>query len=56
MSYLIVELNPKCPFMLFLQSGKRPVSYQHLSSSMLQKRNYENFIGNAHYRPNDKKT
>uniref|UniRef100_A0A8D1IZA5 C2H2-type domain-containing protein n=2 Tax=Sus scrofa TaxID=9823 RepID=A0A8D1IZA5_PIG len=36
--------------------GKRPVSYQHLSSSMLQKRNYENFIGNAHYRPNDKKT
>ncbi|XP_010838622.1 PREDICTED: zinc finger protein 217 [Bison bison bison] len=40
----------------FPQSGKRPVSYQHLSSSMLQKRNYENFIGNAHYRPNDKKT
>ncbi|XP_007457662.1 PREDICTED: zinc finger protein 217 [Lipotes vexillifer] len=36
--------------------GKRPVSYQHLSSSMLQKRNYESFIGNAHYRPNDKKT
>ncbi|XP_055963443.1 LOW QUALITY PROTEIN: zinc finger protein 217 [Sorex fumeus] len=36
--------------------GKRPVSYQHLSSSILQKRNYENFIGNAHYRPNDKKT
>lgn len=36
--------------------GKRPVSYQHLSSSMLQKRNYENFIGNAHYQPNDKKT
>ncbi|XP_012659433.1 zinc finger protein 217 [Otolemur garnettii] len=36
--------------------GKRPVSYQHLSSSMLQKRNYENYIGNAHYRPNDKKT
>lgn len=36
--------------------GKRPVSYQHLSNSMLQKRNYENFIGNAHYRPNDKKT
>ncbi|XP_012879812.1 PREDICTED: zinc finger protein 217 isoform X1 [Dipodomys ordii] len=35
--------------------GKRPVSYQHLSSSMLQKRNYETFIGNAHYRPNDKK-
>ncbi|XP_006839233.1 PREDICTED: zinc finger protein 217 [Chrysochloris asiatica] len=36
--------------------GKRPVSYQHLSNSMLQKRNYESFIGNAHYRPNDKKT
>ncbi|XP_045385544.1 zinc finger protein 217 isoform X1 [Lemur catta] len=36
--------------------GKRPVSYQHLSSSMMQKRNYENFIGSAHYRPNDKKT
>ncbi|XP_049725179.1 zinc finger protein 217 [Elephas maximus indicus] len=36
--------------------GKRPVSYQHLSNSMLQKRSYENFIGNAHYRPNDKKT
>nr|XP_045013232.1 zinc finger protein 217 isoform X2 [Jaculus jaculus] len=36
--------------------GKRPVSYQHLPNSMLQKRNYENFIGNAHYRPNDKKT
>ncbi|XP_047397316.1 zinc finger protein 217 isoform X2 [Sciurus carolinensis] len=36
--------------------GKRPVSYQHLSNSMLQKRNYENFIGNAHFRPNDKKT
>ncbi|XP_075384613.1 zinc finger protein 217 [Tenrec ecaudatus] len=36
--------------------GKRPVSYQHLASSLLQKRNYENFLGNAHYRPNDKKT
>uniref|UniRef100_H0W052 Zinc finger protein 217 n=1 Tax=Cavia porcellus TaxID=10141 RepID=H0W052_CAVPO len=36
--------------------AKRPASYQHLSSSVLQKRNYENFIGNAHYRPNDKKT
>ncbi|XP_049637275.1 zinc finger protein 217 [Suncus etruscus] len=36
--------------------GKRPVSYQHLSNSILQKRNYENFVGNAHYRPNDKKT
>ncbi|XP_021048546.1 zinc finger protein 217 [Mus pahari] len=35
--------------------GKRPVSHQHLSNSMLQKRSYENFIGNAHYRPNDKK-
>ncbi|KAM6163877.1 zinc finger protein 217 [Rhynchocyon petersi] len=35
--------------------GKRPVSYQHIPSSMLQKRDYENFIGNAHYRPNDKK-
>ncbi|XP_040837220.1 zinc finger protein 217 isoform X1 [Ochotona curzoniae] len=35
--------------------GKRPVSCQQLSSSALQKRNYENF-GNAHYRPNDKKT
>ncbi|XP_036085154.1 zinc finger protein 217 isoform X1 [Rousettus aegyptiacus] len=38
------------------QEGKRPVSYQHLSNNMLQKRNYENFIANAHYRPNDKKT
>ncbi|XP_053527233.1 zinc finger protein 217 isoform X2 [Artibeus jamaicensis] len=36
--------------------GKRPVSYQHLSSSMLQKRSYESFIGSAHYRPNDKNT
>lgn len=36
--------------------GKRPVSYQHLSSSVLQKRSYENFIGSTHYRPNDKKT
>ncbi|XP_057610947.1 zinc finger protein 217 [Chionomys nivalis] len=36
--------------------GKRPVSYQHLSNSMLQKRGYENCIGNTHYRPNDKKT
>lgn len=35
--------------------GKRPVSHQHLSNSMLQKRSYENFIGNTHYRPNDKK-
>lgn len=36
--------------------GKRPVSYQHLSNSMLQKRSYESFIGNARFRPNDKKT
>ncbi|KAL6089152.1 hypothetical protein STEG23_019661 [Scotinomys teguina] len=36
--------------------GKRPVSYQHLSNSMLQKRSYENCAGNTHYRPNDKKT
>uniref|UniRef100_A0A2K5EZM9 C2H2-type domain-containing protein n=1 Tax=Aotus nancymaae TaxID=37293 RepID=A0A2K5EZM9_AOTNA len=44
-----------CVF-FFSQSGKRPVSYQHLSNNMVQKRNYENFIGNTHYRPNDKKT
>uniref|UniRef100_A0A8C2V5C9 C2H2-type domain-containing protein n=1 Tax=Chinchilla lanigera TaxID=34839 RepID=A0A8C2V5C9_CHILA len=44
------------PPLLSFQAGKRPVSYQHLSSGMLQKRNYENFIVNAHYRPNDKKT
>ncbi|KAF1446883.1 ZN217 protein, partial [Pygoscelis papua] len=36
--------------------GKRSVSYQHLSSSVLQKRSYESFIGNAHFRPSDKKT
>uniref|UniRef100_A0A8D0GCI9 Zinc finger protein 217 n=1 Tax=Sphenodon punctatus TaxID=8508 RepID=A0A8D0GCI9_SPHPU len=36
--------------------GKRPVSYQHLSNSMLQKRSYETLVGNAYYRPNDKKT
>ncbi|KAL1786876.1 zinc finger protein 217 isoform X1 [Sigmodon hispidus] len=36
--------------------GKRPVSYQHLSNSILQKRSYENCVGNTHYRPNDKKT
>ncbi|GAB1287254.1 Zinc finger protein 217 [Apodemus speciosus] len=36
--------------------GKRPVSYQHLSNSMLQKRSYENCVGNTHYRPNDKKS
>ncbi|NXG67761.1 ZN217 protein, partial [Hemiprocne comata] len=36
--------------------GKRSVSYQHLSSSVLQKRSYESFIGNVHFRPSDKKT
>ncbi|NXE04779.1 ZN217 protein, partial [Lophotis ruficrista] len=36
--------------------GKRSVSYQHLSSSLLQKRSYESFVGNAHFRPSDKKT
>ncbi|XP_067164101.1 zinc finger protein 217 [Apteryx mantelli] len=36
--------------------GKRSVSYQHLSNSMLQKRSYESLIGNAHFRPSDKKT
>ncbi|XP_068768034.1 zinc finger protein 217 isoform X2 [Struthio camelus] len=36
--------------------GKRSVSYHHLSNSMLQKRSYENLIGNAHFRPSDKKT
>ncbi|NWS71414.1 ZN217 protein, partial [Crotophaga sulcirostris] len=35
--------------------GKRSVSYQHLSSSVLQKRSYESFIGSAHFRPSDKK-
>lgn len=49
-------LLPCAPAAAAALEGKRPVSYQHLSSSMLQKRNYENFIGNAHYRPNDKKT
>ncbi|XP_054837737.1 zinc finger protein 217 [Eublepharis macularius] len=38
------------------KEGKRPVSYQHLSNTMLQKRSYESLLGNAHYRPNDKKT
>ncbi|XP_061487216.1 zinc finger protein 217 [Rhineura floridana] len=38
------------------KEGKRPVSYQHLSSTMLQKRNYERLIGNAHNRLNDKRT
>ncbi|NWJ09225.1 ZN217 protein, partial [Crypturellus undulatus] len=36
--------------------GKRSLSYQHLSNSMLQKRSYESLIGNAHFRPSDKKT
>nr|XP_006129482.1 zinc finger protein 217 [Pelodiscus sinensis]XP_006129483.1 zinc finger protein 217 [Pelodiscus sinensis]XP_006129484.1 zinc finger protein 217 [Pelodiscus sinensis]XP_006129485.1 zinc finger protein 217 [Pelodiscus sinensis]XP_006129486.1 zinc finger protein 217 [Pelodiscus sinensis]XP_006129487.1 zinc finger protein 217 [Pelodiscus sinensis]XP_014432185.1 zinc finger protein 217 [Pelodiscus sinensis]XP_025043690.1 zinc finger protein 217 [Pelodiscus sinensis] len=36
--------------------GKRPVSYQQLSNSLLQKRSYESLIGNARFRPNDKKT
>ncbi|XP_054996878.1 zinc finger protein 217 [Sorex araneus] len=36
--------------------GKRPVSYQHLSGSVLQKRGYESFLGSPHFRPNDKKT
>uniref|UniRef100_A0A8C6RD98 Zinc finger protein 217 n=1 Tax=Nannospalax galili TaxID=1026970 RepID=A0A8C6RD98_NANGA len=36
--------------------GKRPVSHRHLPNSVLQKRDYENLIGDAHYRPNDKKT
>lgn len=36
--------------------GKRSVSYQHLSSSVLQKRSYEGFPGNARFRPSDKKT
>lgn len=49
-------LLPCAPAAAAALEGKRPVSYQHLCSSMLQKRNYENFIGNAHYRPNDKKT
>ncbi|KAL7985579.1 hypothetical protein Chor_004149 [Crotalus horridus] len=38
------------------KEGKRPVSYQHLSNSLMQKRSYENFIGNTHNRLNDKKT
>ncbi|KFQ33539.1 PREDICTED: zinc finger protein 217 [Merops nubicus] len=36
--------------------GKRAVSYQHLPSSTLQKRSYESLVGNAHFRPGDKKT
>ncbi|NWQ60066.1 ZN217 protein, partial [Neopipo cinnamomea] len=35
--------------------GKRSVSYQHLPSSLLQKRSYEPFVGNSHFRPSDKK-
>ncbi|KAM6404180.1 zinc finger protein 217 [Rhynochetos jubatus] len=35
--------------------GKRSVSYQHLASSVLQKRSYESFIGNARLPPSDKK-
>uniref|UniRef100_A0A2K5PC36 C2H2-type domain-containing protein n=1 Tax=Cebus imitator TaxID=2715852 RepID=A0A2K5PC36_CEBIM len=44
------------PASSWMLEGKRPVSYQHLSNNTVQKRNYENFIGNAHYRPNDEKT
>ncbi|KFV09928.1 Zinc finger protein 217, partial [Tauraco erythrolophus] len=35
--------------------GKKSVSYQHLSSSVLQKRSYESFIASAHFRPSEKK-
>ncbi|KFQ38143.1 Zinc finger protein 217 [Mesitornis unicolor] len=38
------------------EEGKRSVSYQHLPSSVLQKRSYESFIGNARFRPSDKTT
>ncbi|XP_053105902.1 zinc finger protein 217 [Hemicordylus capensis] len=38
------------------KEGKRPVSYQHLSSTMLQKRSYESLIGNTHNRSNEKRT
>uniref|UniRef100_A0A2D4IU11 C2H2-type domain-containing protein n=1 Tax=Micrurus lemniscatus lemniscatus TaxID=129467 RepID=A0A2D4IU11_MICLE len=38
------------------KEGKRQVSYQHLSNTLLQKRSYESFIGNTHSRLNDKKT
>ncbi|XP_036915815.1 zinc finger protein 217 [Sturnira hondurensis] len=34
--------------------GKRPVSYQHLPGSVLQKRSYDSLTGSAHYRPSDK--
>ncbi|XP_061231421.1 zinc finger protein 217 [Neopsephotus bourkii] len=36
--------------------GKRSVSYQQLPSSVLQKRSYESFTGNTHFRPSDKRT
>ncbi|XP_027622162.1 zinc finger protein 217 isoform X2 [Tupaia chinensis] len=52
----LYSCGPASPASSSVLEGKRPVSYQHLSSSMLQKRNYENFIGSVHYRPNDKKT
>ncbi|NXA03365.1 ZN217 protein, partial [Sapayoa aenigma] len=35
--------------------GTRSVSYPHLPSSLLQKRSYESFMGNSHFRPSDKK-
>nr|XP_020635195.1 zinc finger protein 217 [Pogona vitticeps] len=38
------------------KEGKRPVSYQHLSNSILQKRSYESFIGNTQNRTSDKRT
>uniref|UniRef100_A0A8C5RKQ8 Zinc finger protein 217 n=1 Tax=Laticauda laticaudata TaxID=8630 RepID=A0A8C5RKQ8_LATLA len=38
------------------KEGKKQVSYQHLSNTLLQKRSYESFIGNTHSRLNDKKT
>nr|XP_060628073.1 zinc finger protein 217 [Anolis sagrei ordinatus]XP_060628074.1 zinc finger protein 217 [Anolis sagrei ordinatus]XP_060628075.1 zinc finger protein 217 [Anolis sagrei ordinatus] len=38
------------------KEGKRPVSYQHLSSTILQKRSHESFLDNAHNRLNNKRT
>ncbi|KAJ7332055.1 hypothetical protein JRQ81_014235 [Phrynocephalus forsythii] len=38
------------------KEGKRPMSYQHLSNTILQKRSYESFVGNTHNRTNDKRT
>ncbi|XP_070600693.1 zinc finger protein 217 [Erythrolamprus reginae] len=38
------------------KEGKRPMSYQHLSNTLLQKRSYESFISNTHNHLNDKKT